>query len=346
MPQTVAAGGSVLFTIGAFDGYHVADVLVDGVSVGARTSYEFTNVQADHTISATFAADSVRTFTITPSAGANGWIGPPLPQTVAAGGSVLFTIGAFDGYHVADVLVDGLSVGARTSYEFTNVQADHTISATFAADSVRTFTIRPSAGANGWIGPPLPQTVAAGGSVLFTIGAFDGYHVADVLVDGLSVGARTSYEFTNVQADHTISATFVADAGQTFKITPSAGEHGVDRPADAAERRSRRESQLRDHCRPRLPRRRRARRRPKRRRPHLLPVHQRAGRPHDQRQLRGGHRTDGDDHLAQLAGSCGVAAASKRSAGPSARPSRADASRCGPPHPPASSRSSPRRERP
>ena len=56
MPQSVAAGGSLTCSINADPGYHVADVLVDGLSVGARTSYEFTNVQADHTISASFAA--------------------------------------------------------------------------------------------------------------------------------------------------------------------------------------------------------------------------------------------------------------------------------------------------
>ena len=53
--------------------YHVADVLVDGVSVGAVTSYTFTNVTANHTIAASFAID---TFTITASAGANGSISP------------------------------------------------------------------------------------------------------------------------------------------------------------------------------------------------------------------------------------------------------------------------------
>jgi len=34
-----------------------------------------------------------------------------------------------------------------------------------------------------------------------------GYYVLDVLVDGTSVGAVTSYTFTNVQASHTISVT-------------------------------------------------------------------------------------------------------------------------------------------
>ena len=143
-------GAYVTFTITADPGYHVADVLVDGVSVGARTSYAFTNVQADHTISATFAADAGHTYTITPSAGAHGGISPPMPQSVAAGESVLFTITAETGYHVADVLVDGASVGARSSYQFTNVQADHTLSASFAADAGPTVTVTSPRGAVGW----------------------------------------------------------------------------------------------------------------------------------------------------------------------------------------------------
>jgi hypothetical protein len=35
-----------------------------------------------------------------------------------------------------------------------------------------------------------------------------GYHVLDVQVDGVSVGAVTSYPFTNVTADHTIAVSF------------------------------------------------------------------------------------------------------------------------------------------
>ena len=69
--------------------------------------------------------------TITPSAGAGGSISPATPQRLPAGGSQAFTIAASPGYHIQDVLVDGASVGARTAYEFTDVQADHTIAAAF-----------------------------------------------------------------------------------------------------------------------------------------------------------------------------------------------------------------------
>jgi hypothetical protein len=49
-------GATQAYTITPATGYHVADVLVDGVSAGAVTSYNFTNVTANHTISASFAA--------------------------------------------------------------------------------------------------------------------------------------------------------------------------------------------------------------------------------------------------------------------------------------------------
>jgi uncharacterized membrane protein len=78
----------------------------------------------------------VATYTITPSAGANGSISPSTVQTVTAGNDLTFTIAPASGYHVADVLVDSTSVGALTSYTFSKVAANHTISASFAANTV------------------------------------------------------------------------------------------------------------------------------------------------------------------------------------------------------------------
>ena len=75
---------------------------------------------------------------ISASAGAHGSIIPSGVITVNYGSNQTFTINPAFGYHVADVLVDGGSVGAVTSYAFTNVTEPHTISASFAID---TFTI-------------------------------------------------------------------------------------------------------------------------------------------------------------------------------------------------------------
>jgi peptidoglycan hydrolase-like protein with peptidoglycan-binding domain/sugar lactone lactonase YvrE len=76
---------------------------------------------------------------------------------------------------------------------------------------INTHSITASAGSHGSISPTGSVSVADGGSQAFTISADSGYHVSDVLVDGSSVGALSSYSFTNVTVNHTISASFVAD---------------------------------------------------------------------------------------------------------------------------------------
>jgi hypothetical protein len=74
-------------------------------------------------------------YTLTPSAGAGGSILPTTPQTVNAGDDSTFTITASAGYHIADVKIDGASVGAVASYTFKDVAANHTIQASFAANA-------------------------------------------------------------------------------------------------------------------------------------------------------------------------------------------------------------------
>ncbi len=71
------------------------------------------------------------------------------------------------------------------------------------------FSIRATAGAGGSISPSGTQTLPYGtDSGSYTITPGPGKVVADVLVDGVSVGAVTSYTFTDLRTDHTIAATF------------------------------------------------------------------------------------------------------------------------------------------
>ncbi|HTO92519.1 MAG TPA: T9SS type A sorting domain-containing protein [Candidatus Sulfotelmatobacter sp.] len=85
-----------------------------------------------------WASVGTSSFTITASAGANGSIVPSGAVSVSQGADQSFTISPSPNFHVADVLVDGSSVGAVTGYTFNNVNADHTIAASFAPDS---FTV-------------------------------------------------------------------------------------------------------------------------------------------------------------------------------------------------------------
>ncbi len=81
-------------------------------------------------------------------------------------------------------------------------------------------TITASAGAHGSISPSGAVLVIDGASQSFFITPDANYHVADVLVDSVSVGAVTSYNFTNVIANHTIAATFAEGEGEP-SIPPS-----------------------------------------------------------------------------------------------------------------------------
>src|SRR5262249_58436740 len=133
----------------------------------------------NHTMAATFAAD----YLILASAGAGGAISPSGSTPVSCGANPSFTITPDACYHVADVLVDGVSVGAVTSYGFTDVQANHSIAASFAID---VFTVTASAGSGGAIQPSGAVAVNCGANLAFAIAPDPCWHVADVLVDAVS----------------------------------------------------------------------------------------------------------------------------------------------------------------
>ena len=225
---TVASGGSQAYTISAITGYHVYDIQVDGSSVGTSSPYTFSNVSANHTIQATGA---INTYTLTASAGANGSISPSGVTTVNYGASQTFTFTPNSGYHVSAVTVDGSGVGTPSSYAFTNVTANHTIAVTFAADAV-TYTVTASANTGGSVTPGGATVWGAGTSPVYTIVPEDGYNLDDVKVDGVSVGAVTTYTFTSIAAPHTIAATFSV-ALTSYTITATTANGASVNPAGA-----------------------------------------------------------------------------------------------------------------
>ena len=162
---------------------------------------------------------------ITASAGAGGSISPAGVILVKENASQTITITPTPGFRIADVVVDGLSKGAVSTYQFRNITMSHTITASFLAT---TFTITASSGANGAITPSGAVIVNSGGTVAFTITPHAGYRVTDVLVDGLSIGAVATYTFVNVTADHSITASFGANA---ITITGSSSSGGTLTPS-------------------------------------------------------------------------------------------------------------------
>jgi len=154
-------------------------------------------------------------FNITASAGIGGTITPSGTITIDPCSSQTFTITPNTGYKIKDIKVDGVSVGAVSTYIFSNVTSDHTIEASFEAI---TFTITAKAGSGGSISPTGVIIVNYGDSKTFTITPNSGYKISNVKVDGGSVGSVSSYTFQNITSSHTVEATFEKEITQKVII--------------------------------------------------------------------------------------------------------------------------------
>ena len=87
-------------------------------------------------------------YAITASAGSWGSISPKGQVLVDPGAGKSFVITPDSGYKINNVMVDGISQGAIASYTYSNVQANHTISASFSSNTMNNRYVL-SIGVNG-----------------------------------------------------------------------------------------------------------------------------------------------------------------------------------------------------
>jgi hypothetical protein len=112
-------------------------------------------------------------------------------------------------------IITAVAPGTATitvSYTEAGITKFDTVAVTVNSIAPNTYTITASAGSNGSINPSGNVTVNQGSDKSFTIAPDTGYQIDNVLVDGSSVGAVSSYTFINVTEDHSISATFISEA--------------------------------------------------------------------------------------------------------------------------------------
>lgn len=197
-------GGSQSYTIAPAAGMHIADVKVNGKSVGKVSFHTLTNIQKAQTIAATFAKNPISTV----KQAVGGTISPSIDATISYGGSRSFTITPATGYEIVNLVVDGKAVDTDGFYTVTNITKNTTFTAVFRALTTHAF-VTSSAGAGGTISPLGKVGVLKGGSRSFSIGASTGYRILDVKVDGKSVGAVSSHTLTNVQKAQAIAASFI-----------------------------------------------------------------------------------------------------------------------------------------
>lgn len=80
-------------------------------------------------------------YTVIPNAGANGSISPSTPQVVNAGSTLVFTATPDASYGINQWLLDSIVVqNGGTTYQLSNIQANHTVDVTFAQTTLSAQT--------------------------------------------------------------------------------------------------------------------------------------------------------------------------------------------------------------
>ena len=154
--STMRKSGYPVPSVAADSGYSFTGWLgTDGIT---RTSNEVLDltVTGDMTFTAQYAKDSgsggstgTARYTIEASAGHGGGISPDGRVRVSRGSDKTFRITPDAGYEIADVLVDGESVGAVDKYTFESVRKAHTIEALFAPE--KQLADPDDTGVSGWL---------------------------------------------------------------------------------------------------------------------------------------------------------------------------------------------------
>ena len=248
----VPAGNSQKFDFTPDAGYAVDRVTIDGTAYvnngvnllpGMETwkkweSYTFADVREDHTISVTFGADAdsdnvpdANEGTVTLTYNANGGEGSaPDAQSANKWTAVTVAKNTFtrSGYSFAgwNTQADGSGEDYAAGDAFQLTGQDAVLYAQWSynggsSGGVTRYTIKASAGEGGGISPDGRVRVSRGSDKTFRITPDAGYEIADVLVDGESIGAVSRYTFETVRKNHTIEA--------EFRAVEKAPDTGVDR---------------------------------------------------------------------------------------------------------------------
>ncbi len=138
-----------------------------------------------------------------------GTITPTGTTTATSTSDVVYTITSNLGNILSSLIVDGIATTASTTYTFSNVQSDHTITAIFTPiGGAPTFSLFASSTPHGIVTPVGTTTVAQGANQNFTIVPDALYSVSQLIVDGITLATTSPVSFSNINADHTVEVYF------------------------------------------------------------------------------------------------------------------------------------------
>jgi len=165
-------------------------------------------------------AIDIQKHTITASAGLNGSISPAGPVAVNNGADQSFSISPDQDYRIADIVVDGSSVGSSTTYVFNNVDQGHTIEAIFVLDNQ----------------PPVSRVGADQAVAVTATVQLDGSGSSDIDGDTLSnawsIISRPGGSNASLSNAAAVNPSFVADAAGNYVVQLIVNDGTVNSHAD------------------------------------------------------------------------------------------------------------------
>ncbi len=225
---TVNEGGNAWISIEPDEGYVIDTLRVDGTLTEPTSMYFFADVHENHTLDVTFREAVVYDIALTISGSGNietktdvYFDGDSI--SVTEGSYVTLKINADDGHKINAITVDGSAFDPTKSYRFHSVTENHSFAVTFVpgtAYEVSVVYVSEEWSEGGTINPDSIM-IDEGLSQTFTANPEDGFKVLNLVVDDESLGAQASYDFTAIDSDHTIGATYASAEAVLYQISVS-----------------------------------------------------------------------------------------------------------------------------
>ena len=205
---SVLEGSTTNFTVTSNSNYSINSVTGCNGSLSGST-YTTGVITSPCTVTASFFAVAPVSYTVTPNAGMGGSISPSSPQTITSGAVASFTLTPNQDYEIDSVT--GTCGGSLNGNTFTTngITENCTVMANFSAVAPVSYTVTSNAGMGGSISPSGNQTVAAGGTLSFTLTPDSDYQIGTVggscstgVVDG------STYTTGAITGDCSVTANF------------------------------------------------------------------------------------------------------------------------------------------
>lgn len=176
----------------------------------------FSIVQEDTSYTAVYSA-SLRQFAITVSPSEHGTITPNKDTLITYSHSLTCIFTPNEGYKIKDVIIDGESIGPASTYTFTNVVSDHTVSVEF---EILKHNVVFSTAGNGSVNyDQALESVPFGESRLLTFTPEDGWRVLCVFVNGQRIDVTDNQILLeNITQNAYISVVFEKEIDNTAFI--------------------------------------------------------------------------------------------------------------------------------